>query len=290
MTAATLGFVFVIIGLAGFIVLTAIKAWKYAHLPVHSRVELYPVPKEGDGRGKYGGSYFEEEDWWEKPRRLDPVYEVVDIMAEMLLISKLFKHQRSLWWASYAFHLGIYVMFGWSLLLLLTVFWNPEFLVVGTAVVGVVGFALSTAGTVLLLVRRAVDESLRTYTPPQEYFNILLILATLVTGIVAWTFFASPFDVARSVFAFDAAPLPGIVVAHLVLLGLMLLYIPAHQDEPLRGQVLRLPQGAVGQRSQRRGQQGGRGDGPRGRAPRACFLVGPAHPSQLVRYVGGIAP
>lgn len=226
MNAALLGFVFVIIGLAGFVVLTAVKAWKYAHLPVHSRVELYPVPKEGDGRGKYGGSYFEEEDWWEKPRRLDPVYEVVDIMQEMLLISKLFKHQRSLWWASYAFHLGIYVMFGWSLLLLLTVFWNPEFLVVGTAVVGAVGFALSTIGAVLLLVRRAVDESLRAYTPPQEYFNILLILATLVTGIVAWTLFASPFDVARSVFAFDAAPLPPVVVAHLVLLGIMLLYIP----------------------------------------------------------------
>lgn len=226
MNAALLGFVFVIIGLAGFVVLTAVKAWKYAHLPVHSRVELYPVPKEGDGRGKYGGSYFEEEDWWEKPRRLDPVYEVVDIMQEMLLISKLFKHQRSLWWASYAFHLGIYVMFGWSLLLLVTVFWNPEFLVVGTAVVGAVGFALSTIGAVLLLVRRAVDESLRAYTPPQEYFNILLILATLVTGIVAWTLFASPFDVARSVFAFDAAPLPPVVVAHLVLLGIMLLYIP----------------------------------------------------------------
>lgn len=226
MNAALLGFVFVIIGLAGFVVLTAVKAWKYAHLPVHSRVELYPVPKEGDGRGTYGGSYFEEEDWWEKPRRLDPVYEVVDIMQEMLLISKLFKHQRSLWWASYAFHLGIYVMFGWSLLLLLTVFWNPEFLVVGTAVVGAVGFALSTIGAVLLLVRRAVDESLRAYTPPQEYFNILLILATLVTGIAAWTLFASPFDVARSVFAFDAAPLPPVVVAHLVLLGIMLLYIP----------------------------------------------------------------
>lgn len=226
MNAALLGFVFVIIGLAGFVVLTAVKAWKYAHLPVHSRVELYPVPKEGDGRGKYGGSYFEEEDWWEKPRRLDPVYEVVDIMQEMLLISKLFKHQRSLWWASYAFHLGIYVMFGWSVLLLLTVFWNPEFLVVGTAVVGAVGFALSTIGAVLLLVRRAVDESLSAYTPPQEYFNILLILATLVTGIVAWTLFASPFDVARSVFAFDAAPLPPVVVAHLVLLGIMLLYIP----------------------------------------------------------------
>lgn len=226
MNAALLGFVFVIIGLAGFVVLTAVKAWKYAHLPVHSRVELYPVPKEGDGRGKYGGSYFEEEDWWEKPRRLDPVYEVVDIMQEMLLISKLFKHQRSLWWASYAFHLGIYVMFGWSLLLLLTVFWNPEFLVVGTAVVGAVGFALSTIGAVLLPARRAVDESLRAYTPPQEYFNILLILATLVTGIAAWTLFASPFDVARSVFAFDAAPLPPVVVAHLVLLGIMLLYIP----------------------------------------------------------------
>ena len=40
MIAATLAFVFVIIGLAGFIILTAVKAWKYAHLSVHSRVEL----------------------------------------------------------------------------------------------------------------------------------------------------------------------------------------------------------------------------------------------------------
>ncbi|HIW76850.1 respiratory nitrate reductase subunit gamma [Gordonibacter sp.] len=226
MIAATLAFVFVIIGLAGFIILTAVKAWKYAHLSVHSRVELYPVPKEGGGRGKYGGSYFEEEDWWEKPRKLDSVYEVIDIMKEMLLISKLFTHQRSLWWASYAFHLGIYVMFGWSLLLLISVFWAPEFFVIGTTVVGVIGFALSTVGAVLLLVRRFADESLRKYTPPQEYFNILLILATLVTGIVSWTLFASPFEVARSVFTFNTTALPPIVVAHFVLLGVTLLYIP----------------------------------------------------------------
>ena len=121
----------------------------------------------------------EEPEWWTKPRKIDRVNEAVDIMKEMLFIKKLFVHQRVLWWASYSMHLGIYVMLGWSVLLLVSVAWHPDWYVLAVTVVGVVGFALSTVGCVLLLVRRVSDRVLAKYTTPLEYFNIVLLLSLI---------------------------------------------------------------------------------------------------------------
>lgn len=226
MIAAVPVFVFVIVALAGFLLLSARKFWKYSRLPIHSRLELYPVPKEGGGRNVYGGSYFEEEDWWEKPRRIDRVSETVDIMKEMLFIKKLFVNQRSLWWASYLFHLGIYVMFAWSILLAVSVFWHPAAVVAIVGAVGALGFALSTVGAVLLLVRRLADHESRKYETPAEFFNLILILAVLLSGIASWLLVASPFEIAAAVLTLAPVDVPPLVVVHLVLLGIMLLYIP----------------------------------------------------------------
>ncbi len=222
-------YVFVIIGLVGFLVFTAVKAWKYSHMPVHSRVDLYPVPGEGNGRGAYGGSYFENVNWWERPRPHNFMAEVWYIAKEMLFILRMFENQRSLWWASYAFHLGIYVMFGWSILMGISVilYPAPEFWIIGCNIVGGVGFALATLGAILLLIRRCTTDELRKYTTPQEYFNLLLILVTLLTGIASWLTAADPFEVAHDVFTLNAsAELPALVVVHLVLVGITLLYIP----------------------------------------------------------------
>lgn len=217
---------FIIASVLCFIVLTAYKAWRYSHYPIHARLELYPVPKEGKGRAAYGGSYFEETEWWEKPRTLDNANETKDILGEMLFIHKLFVHQRSLWWASYAFHLGIYFMAAWTVLLLLAGIWPLAWLEVLAVVVGALGFGLSTLGAVLLLIRRVTDVTLRNFTTPQEYFNLALILFVLVTGIISWLFVASPFVVAMVVLQGVQVPLPPLVVVHVISFGLMLIYIP----------------------------------------------------------------
>nr|WP_281421157.1 respiratory nitrate reductase subunit gamma [Gordonibacter massiliensis (ex Traore et al. 2017)] len=144
----------------------------------------------------------------------------------MLFIKKLFVHQRSLWWASYSMHLGIYVMLGWSVLLLVSVAWHPAWYVAVVSIVGIVGFALATIGCMLLLVRRVFDRVLAKYTTPLEYFNIVLLLVVLLTGAYSWLFVASPFTVAAQVFTLSATDLPPIVLVHFVLLGIMFLYIP----------------------------------------------------------------
>lgn len=226
MSAETLVSVFIIIAMFGFFALSLRKAYKFAHMQIHARLDLYPVPKEGAGRAAYGGSYMEEPEWWTKPRKINRVSETVDIIKEMLFIKKLFVHQRSLWWASYSMHLGIYVMLGWSVLLLVSVAWHPAWYVAVVSIVGIVGFALATIGCALLLVRRVFDRVLAKYTTPLEYFNIVLLLVVLLTGAYSWLFVASPFTVAAQVFTLSATDLPPIVLVHFVLLGIMFLYIP----------------------------------------------------------------
>ena len=218
--------VFILVAMIGFFALSLRKAWQLAHMQIHARLDLYPVPKEGAGRAAYGGSYLEEPQWWTKPRKTDRINEAVDIFKEMIFIKKLFVHQRTLWWASYSMHLGIYVMLGWSVLLLLSVVWHPAWYVMVVTVVGCVGFVLSTVGCVLLLVRRVSDRVLAKYTTPLEYVNIVLLLTVLLTGAYSWLFVTSPFTVAEQVFTLSATNLPPIVLVHLVLLGIMFIYIP----------------------------------------------------------------
>jgi len=37
---------------------------KAMRMPVHLRWDLYPIPKGPRDRQRYGGSYFEETEWW----------------------------------------------------------------------------------------------------------------------------------------------------------------------------------------------------------------------------------
>lgn len=218
---------FVIGAMICFFAITAWRAWRWSRMPMHSRLDLYPIPKEGAGRADYGGSYFEDPKWWCKPRAEDKLNETKDILMEMVFIRKLFKNQKSLWWASESFHVGIYVMFCWTLLLILTtLFWFEPLLLFSKAV-GVVGFLLATVGAAALLIRRLAAATLRKYTTPQEYFNLAFILIVLATGIACWTGQASPFAVAAGILGRGEASFSPLVGAHLVLLGLMLVYIPA---------------------------------------------------------------
>ncbi|MFY9121343.1 MAG: nitrate reductase gamma subunit, partial [Syntrophomonadaceae bacterium] len=100
-----------------FVGLSAYKAIQYARMPLHGRMELYPVPQE-KGRHTYGGSYMEEPEWWKKPRQVSKLSEIADMLKEMLLIKKLFDNQRSLWWVSYSFHLGLYLLMAWTIFII----------------------------------------------------------------------------------------------------------------------------------------------------------------------------
>ncbi len=221
---------FVVAAFVLFLILSAAKFAKYSKWSTHGRLELYPVPKEGDGRAEYGGSLYEQDKWWEKERHIDRVGETVDIAREMLYIRKLLVNQRSLWYPSMLFHGGIYIMMGWSVCLIISGLTQVDWVITVVNVIGIVGFACATLGTAWLLIKRLTDQDLRNYTTPLEYFNLIFILVVLLTGIFCWTNFGAgcnPNAVAGMVFGTVAAQsIPGIVIFHLVILGALLIYIP----------------------------------------------------------------
>jgi nitrate reductase gamma subunit len=227
--------------LAVFAIALVARAVRIARMPVHLRWELAPVPKERT-RGRYGGSYLEEYEWWKKPREESRVAELVYMLKEILLLKALWEHRRSLWWFSYPFHLGLYVLIAAAGLAV------AGGLAVAAGVPGPdwgltsvvlpwlagVGYALGAVGAFGLLGRRLADARLRAVTTPVAFFNLLLLAALFVTGGVAVAtvdaFPARVHGLAAALATAGPVPeLPPLLLAHWMLALVFLAYLPFSQ-------------------------------------------------------------
>ena len=70
------------VALIAFIGLTVKKFMEYGKLPQHGRQDLYPIPLETDEKFRYGGSYMEEDKWYEKERQHNLKRELIDMLEE----------------------------------------------------------------------------------------------------------------------------------------------------------------------------------------------------------------
>ncbi|MEW6547678.1 MAG: respiratory nitrate reductase subunit gamma [Bacillota bacterium] len=220
----------------------AARTLRYARAPMHLRWELYPVPHEV---GKpYGGSYFEEPDWWTHPRKTSFVGELRVMLSEIFLHAGLWHHNRKMWVVSYPFHLGIYLVAIFLVLLLaggavqaaggqvtadsggvLTALYYLS-LAAGPA-----GMVMVIVGGLGVLARRLGDPTLRSYSAPADYFNVSLILALALTWFLTWLFVDRSFALARAfvrdllIFAPVARAHPAVLV-EMSLLSVFLIYLP----------------------------------------------------------------
>ncbi|MGD2218327.1 MAG: respiratory nitrate reductase subunit gamma, partial [Gemmatimonadales bacterium] len=224
--------------LAIFVVAFVLRTLRIARLPMHLRWELAPVPHE-KGRSHYGGSYLEQFEWWTKPRQKDLFSEASFMFQEIVFLKSVWENNRRLWWFSFPFHIGMYVLIAAGALLLLG--GALELAGVQTASLGDwrggitllagAGFALGGIGALGLLASRFADRRLREFTPPAALFNLLLLLAVFATGAYA---VALSQDFAARVSSFAGAlltadmsiELPGILTVHLLLALLFLGYLP----------------------------------------------------------------
>ncbi|OGQ93629.1 MAG: hypothetical protein A2284_10205 [Deltaproteobacteria bacterium RIFOXYA12_FULL_61_11] len=215
----------------------------YLSTPLHLRWELYPVAHEGGKRAGYGGSYLEEVDWWTKPRHTNIFNEIKAMALEILFLRGVWEHNRSLWYRSFPFHFGLYLVLAWLALLVIGAFlqmfgFDPAgdgalatLLRVKTTFCGVFGFLLTMIGSAGLFFRRYLDEDLRNYSSSADFFNLALIFVTMLTAFCSYIFEDHGFFQARayvhSLLTFDFAELGGVLFGVQVLLGAVLMaYIP----------------------------------------------------------------
>jgi nitrate reductase gamma subunit len=226
---------------AVFVAACAWRAALFARSPLHLRWELYPVPHEAPERVAHGGSYFEQTEWWRQPRRFNLVGEVRFMVPEMLFLHALRTFNRPLWYRSFPFHFGLYLLAGSAALLLggalaARVGGDAQGPVAAitravSRVVGITGLLLAVVGALGLLHRRLTDPALRVSTAPGDIFNLLFfVVAFGLLGVGYWT--RGPgapgaFAVVTGLLAWDTElALPPAMAAGIVAAALLAAYIP----------------------------------------------------------------
>jgi nitrate reductase gamma subunit len=229
----------------GYVFVTAMysaKAVKYLRLPRHLRWELYPVMHEVNYR--YGGSYFEEMDWISRTRRKGWLRSIWYLLKEYFTLGEYFKRHKSYWLALYPWHIGFILIITFHIFTFfaavamvsgLPVAGDSPFLVGRifyylVVVIGVASFSLGLIGSIGIIVKRLVDDDLRSYATPQNYFTYLFCLAVFLSGLYAWAFVDPTLSEYREFWVglITLKPImvaPGAVV-HIILFDLFLIYLP----------------------------------------------------------------
>ena len=227
-----------------FVLAVAIRFARIQGYPLHLRWEIYPVPHEGK-RSKHGGSRLEETDWWTKPQKPDKWNELRFMIPEMLFIKALYENNRKLWYRSFPFHFGLYLLAAFAGLLFVSALLDVTGVAAAaslatavavlngaTAAVGLAGLALGILGGLGLLVMRLNDSDLKPYTNFSHFFNLLFIELSLGLTLAAWVTVDRDFSLLRgymaSLLTLDVSAPTGsaMVSAACLSLSLLLAYIP----------------------------------------------------------------
>jgi len=224
--------------LAMFVAGNLVRILRIATMPAHLRWELYPVPHEPSVKARYGGSYFEETDWWTRPMETSRSGEVRAVLQEVFLLKGVWKHNRQLWLWSWLLHAGFYLLI-LETVIILTFAYAEHAGAAGVccalqpplALVSWLGVLSGTAGSLGLLIRRTTSPKLRPFTSLWAYLNLSVILLMFGTGLLS--LLVDPTTVNEMVLlvggllAFHAPPsLQGAMAVHVLLLALFLAYFP----------------------------------------------------------------
>lgn len=227
---------------AVFAVALILRCVRMARMPVHLRWELYPVAHEPNAA--YGGSFLEQPDWGRNPSSARPLGDLRVMVPEILFLSGVRRANRTLWWRSYPFHMGLYLL--GALLALLTAGAVAQIagLPVGTAAggiggglamasiaVAVVAFALLTLGASGLGLRRLGDAALRAQSAAADFVHLAAFAGFGVLGLAAWALADRELAHLRGfVHALltvrTSGEVPALVAAEIVMGVLLVAYIP----------------------------------------------------------------
>ena len=209
--------------------------------PMHARWELYPIPHEG-AKAKHGGSYMEDTDCWKHEHKPNHLGDLGALLMEVLFLEATFKHNRPLWYRTYPFHLGLYMLMGGAIILIFTAILRMFgldhetstliWLIYGLIdIISFVGCLCLIGGGVGLIMRRVGDPGLRTFSTPEHFFDLGLFAFFGLTGFITWVTnpcfaeLASDFVYNALTFNFESLGSGGFVL-HMVIGFFLMLWIP----------------------------------------------------------------
>jgi nitrate reductase gamma subunit len=225
-----------------FLIACAARALQYSRAPIHLRWDLYPVPHEAPSRAAHGGSYFEESEWWSQPSHFNLLGELKVLVPEVLFLKGCWEFNRKLWFRTFPFHFGLYLLIFSAVVLALCGILSimasnlmagafGTFLRVLYAIAGGAGLLFAVWGALRLMMHRLTDPRLKIYTVGGDIFNLLFFIVAF--GIFSIGYLTRPDSapdmvaVSKALFTFDASlEIPPLLALGLLLIGILVAYIP----------------------------------------------------------------
>jgi nitrate reductase gamma subunit len=187
-----------------FLIACAVRGFQYARLPLHLRWELYPAPHNFSSEVKF-------------------------MFFEILFLKSLWEFNRKLWFRSFPFHFGLYLLIVTLALLALDASTGIGFQWLYTTT-GALGLGLGIIGALGLLAIRLTDSNLKIYTTRGDIFNLVFFIVTFAVLSVGYFSPASMPDMlalARAILAFDTSiEIHGTLAIGLFLSCILTVYIP----------------------------------------------------------------
>lgn len=227
-----------------FIILIISKILHYARTPMHLRWDLYPVAHEAD-RNEYGGSYYEETEWWTKKNKKSRIAEFIVMFEEIIFLKGVYHNNRKLWYYSFPFHLGLYLTTAAFTLMILSVildlsaassmYWQystaEDILFYLTNAVGYTALILTFFGTLGLIIQRVTDKKFRVYNTPMDFINLFFILILTISMVLTLNPSNTSFILykiyLKNLFTFNFTVIARpIFLVHITLVSIFLLYFP----------------------------------------------------------------
>lgn len=237
---STLAYMVAYLGILVFLAIVVGKTVGYLKRPLHVRWELYPVAHEESERVAYGGSYLEDSGWWEKKQKASLWGSIKGILVEFSVLHSTWTNNRPLWYRTYPFHLGLYLLVGtvclavFAALLAMLGVTGGVFMRLLNGLGGItslLSFVLVAFGASALIHRRLSEEDLRNYSTPEHFFNLGAFLLLAVLGLVAWAatpyFFAQLAAFVYSLLTFSFAPMSLLFALFVIVMFALMAYVPA---------------------------------------------------------------
>lgn len=224
------------------VVVYSVKIAAWLRTPPHIRWDLYPVIHEE--HYQYGGSYYEQQEWWTKPLLRNRWRSLLYSLKDNFTMGEYYERNRLYWLFLLPWHLGFIFIIAFHVLCFfaaLAMVGGLELAADSPHLAGkgfyylllfTGGFAFVTGsfGSIGMPIIRLADRGLRSYSMPMNFFNYLFFLVVYTSGLLTWLLLDPTLEEYRAYWVglITLAPptLHPMTVLHIVLFDLFLIYLP----------------------------------------------------------------
>jgi len=240
-----MGTLLIVLTYVAYVFIVAVYAYKivkWMRMPAHIRWDLYPVIHEDNYR--YGGSYYEQPDWWTRPRFKHTGRSLWYALKDNFYMGEYYRRNRLYWLFLLPWHLGFIFIIGFHILCFFAAIAMVGGLAIGAAspmlagrlfydallITGGIAFVGGTFGCIGMPIIKLCDRGLRTYAMPMNYFNYIFFLIVYASGLVSWLLIDPTLAEYRTYWVglvtLTPPALHPLTIFHIILFDIFLIYLP----------------------------------------------------------------